>query len=167
MHIRRISAALGAVVLAVMPASAARADEPSTRDAEFLRTTTQAHLAAFELGRIAWFKTRDTDIKTFAGGLMGTHIRLNAALGTEARRLKVELPESPDAEQKELIGRYEAASAAEFDELFLTTQENAHRVAAASAAAQAANGDDARVKDVARASVAVLNKQVDLIDAID
>ena len=153
MLLRRIAATVAsAAVIGVLPGVPAWADT-SDQDIDYLRAATQMHLAEIEQARVAWYRTTDPEIKELAGKLVTSHIRLNAEIGEQARRLRLEVPLTPNAKQQALIQKYESVPLAEFDKLFLTTQLAAHKKARALTDKELRKGQDEDILDVAMISV--------------
>ncbi|MFC6566543.1 DUF4142 domain-containing protein [Actinoplanes utahensis] len=153
MLLRRFAAAAAsATVLGVLPGVPALA-EPSDQDIDYLRAVTQMHLAEIEQARVGWYRATDPDIKELAGKLVTSHIRLNAAVGQQARRLRIQMPSEPTPEQQALIRQYESVPAEQFDQLFVTTQLAAHKQTRKLTDRQLRKGDDEDILDVAMLSV--------------
>jgi putative membrane protein len=113
------SASAAAPVAAVArPAAAA----PSEQDAAFLIALRQVNYAEIAAGQIAWRKTTNPAVKDVAAGFLRDHIHLDAALYQTARLLRVYLPETPNAAQQALATRYQRATPAKFDALYLRKQ---------------------------------------------
>lgn len=163
MFMRRIATALCVSAVAVLPASAARADEPSAQDAAFLRAAYQNNLAEIQSGQVAWRKTTNPEVKNLAASIMRDHIHMNADLYDVARKLRVFLPQEPSAEQKALTDRYQAAGAGTFDDLFISTQMTVHRNAHALASEQIAEGSDQAVKELAQNATPIITRHQQLL----
>ncbi|BCJ41843.1 hypothetical protein GCM10010168_75310 [Actinoplanes ianthinogenes] len=158
MIFRRMTVALGAAGLLLLPAVAAQAAGSSDRDIDFLRAAHQANLAEIAGGRIAFQKTADPAVKKIAADLMRDHIFMDADLSATARKLRISLPMTPTAEQQALARRYEAAGTDTFDEYYISTQLAAHREAHEMAAAQAEQGDQEAVTDLAEKAVPIISR---------
>jgi putative membrane protein len=155
MLFRRIPAALGIAGLLVLPATAAQA-ETSEQDAAFLKSAHQVNLAEIAASRIAWAKTEDPAVKRLAGAFMIDHIRMDSDLYRTARKLRVSLPDSPTLEQQALAKRYLAAGADTFDEYYIATQLAGHRAVVRMVAAQADEGNDSSVRELAAKAAPVI-----------
>ncbi|GIE78779.1 hypothetical protein Aph02nite_47290 [Actinoplanes philippinensis] len=130
--------------------------EPSTQDTAFLQAANEINLAGIAQGRIAWTRTTNAEVKEIAGRFMVDHIRLNAEITEAARKLKLKLNATPNAEQIAVAERYQAASAGSFDLLYLSTQLELQQEAKRIADAQVARGSDASIKQVAAEAAPIL-----------
>ncbi|MEV6343862.1 DUF4142 domain-containing protein [Actinoplanes sp. NPDC051851] len=156
---RYISVAIAAAGLALLPAAtAAQAAPPPARDAAFLQAAHQTNLAEIEVGRIAFTRTKDPQVKTLAAALMRDHIHLDADLYKTARELSVFLPVEPTEAQQALAERYRVAGADTFDEYFITTQLAGHRDALHLAADQVENGRLAPATEIAEQATPVIER---------
>ncbi|GAA2703970.1 DUF4142 domain-containing protein [Actinoplanes palleronii] len=164
MLFRRISAALGMAGLLILPATAAQA-EPTAADAAFLKAAHQVNLAEIATGQIAWKKTTDPQVKNVAAALMRDHIHLDADLYRTARVLRVHLPGSPTAEQQALADQYEAAGAASFDKLYLSTQLAGHRKVLRMI--RSADITEPSIKELAERAEPVITRHVEMIRKAD
>ncbi|WP_433796993.1 DUF4142 domain-containing protein [Actinoplanes sp. CA-252034] len=139
-----------------VPGPATAAVDPSTQDTAFLQAANEINLAGIAQGRIAWTKTKNAEVKEIAGRFMVDHIRLNAEVTEAARKLKIKLSISPNAEQLALAERYQAASAGSFDALYLSTQLELQQEAKRITDTQVAKGSDVSIKQVAAAASPIL-----------
>ncbi|MEU4421090.1 DUF4142 domain-containing protein [Actinoplanes sp. NPDC024001] len=155
MILRSTVSSVVAAGLLALPATAAQA-APSAQDAEFLRSAHQINLAEIAGGRIAWQKSSDEGVKELAATLMRNHIRLDAQVTQAARTLRVALPAVPTAAQQALTARYQAAPAGTFDDLFVATQQQAHRDALRLVEEQVAKGSDPVATKVAQAAAPII-----------
>ena len=163
MLMRRIAVALGVTAVAVLPAPAARADEPPALDAAFVQAAYQSNLAEIQGGRVAWQKTTDPAVKDLAASLMRDHIHMNADLYQVARDLRIVLPKEPSAEQQALTGRYQAAGADTFDEYFVSTQLAAHREASQLVSGQIDDGNQPLITNFAEAAAPIIERHQDVL----
>jgi putative membrane protein len=168
MLVRRIAVTLGLAGALLAPGAAAQADpDVSARDAAYLKAAHQVNLAGIEIGRIAWFKTTDPQMKDVAAAYMRDHIRLDGDVTDQARRLRVVLPETPTDEQRALAKRYQGTGGAAFEPLFVSTQLAANREALEQARGQAAQGDDPALKELAKRISPVLEQHQAQLRALD
>jgi putative membrane protein len=158
-----MAAALGATVLVLLPAAAASA-APSEQDTTFLRAAHQSNLAEIAGGELAQQKGQSQQVKDLGARFVEDHTRLDEALQETAEALDVELPSAPNAEQRALGERYEAASGADFDALFVSTQMDAHMKAMRLGQTEIANGSDAQAKKVAQDAAPVIQQHHELLD---
>lgn len=167
MSLRRIASVLAATGMLALPATAAHAvpsgQAISEDDIAFLRAAHQINLAEISGSRIAWQKTMDETVKNLAATFMRDHIRLDADLTRTARQFRVSLPSQPTEEQRAVAASYQAAEAQALDELFITTQLEAHRQAMRLTEQQAENGDDPQVSQLAEKAAPVIAAHHDLL----
>lgn len=76
----------------------------------------------------------------------------------------MDLPDAPNAEQRALAQRYEAASGAQFDALWIPTQMDAHMKAMKLGETELARGSDAQAKKVAQDSAPVVAAHHELLE---
>ncbi|GIE33615.1 hypothetical protein Ait01nite_066600 [Actinoplanes italicus] len=129
-------AALSAGPAAAAPAApaatrhAVAAARPASPEAEFLIAVHQGNLAQIAAGRLAARKSENRVVRKLGKRFATYHRKLDAQVTQAAQTLGVNLPTEPNSEQKDLAGQYRAASGAEFDALFLSTQLSGYERAA-------------------------------------
>ncbi|MEU4221117.1 DUF4142 domain-containing protein [Actinoplanes sp. NPDC026623] len=155
MFVRRTAFTLGAAILLMLPTPAALA-AASDHDAAFLRAAHQGNLAEIAGGRIAQQKAVSSLVKGLAARFVADHTQMDAGLRDTAARLGVDLPAAPAPEQQALADRYQAASAAEFDALYVATQLDAHAQAMRLGQTELANGSDPRAEQVAEQAAPII-----------
>jgi putative membrane protein len=157
MSTKRIAlvAAVVAAGLALVPSTAASA-APSSQDSTYLRAAHQSNLAEIAGGKIAEQKATSQQVKDLAARFVSDHTKLDAALTKTASALDVTLPTAPNAEQKALAARYQAASGGQFDALFISTQMTAHMRAMALGRTETADGRDTKAKKSATDAAPVI-----------
>ncbi|HYN92366.1 MAG TPA: DUF4142 domain-containing protein [Pilimelia sp.] len=156
---KRLAVAAGILSLVLAPAtaaSAAAAAAPNEQDTRFLRAAHQSNVAEIAGGRIAQQKGQSQQVKDLGARFVADHTRLDQAVRQTAQALDVELPDAPNAEQRALARRYEAASAGEFDALFVATQMDAHMKAMRLGETELAEGSDPAAKKVAQDAAPVI-----------
>jgi putative membrane protein len=139
----------------VAPA-AARTVEPSGQDVAYLQAAHEAHLAAMAAGGLARRRASGLLVQDIGARLVTDHTRLDRALTETATRLGVELPETPNGEQRAAAARLERTTGADFDALFISQQLDAHASSMALGERELASGTDPAVKDLAEAAAPVL-----------
>ncbi|GAA0801655.1 hypothetical protein Sya03_06770 [Spirilliplanes yamanashiensis] len=153
----------GVVTVLLLPATPAAA-APSEQDATYLRAAHQSNLAEIATGELAQQKAESRQVKDLGARWVADHTRLDTALRDTAEALGVELPGEPNAEQQALARRYEAASGAEFDALWIPTQMDAHMKAMRLGETEIAQGSDAQAKKVAQDAAPVVASHHDLLE---
>jgi putative membrane protein len=146
------------------PGTAASA-APSDQDTTYLRAAHQSNLAEIAGGTIAQQKAEDQQVKDLGARFVADHTKLDDALKRTASALGVELPSTPNAEQRALAARYRAASAEQFDALFIATQMDAHMRAMRLGETEIANGSDAQAKKAAQDAAPVIASHHDALES--
>ncbi|MFG1924778.1 DUF4142 domain-containing protein [Cryptosporangium sp. NPDC048952] len=151
-------ALVGAVALGGATASvAASADAGlNEQDRLFLRSAHQGNLAELSAARIAQQKSTTRTVRDLAARWLTDHTALDLRLTQAALTLDVVLPAEPDAAQEAVEAQYRAAAAADFDELWVSTQITAHHQASALVEAELRRGSSAEVKTLAREAQPVI-----------
>src|SRR3712207_4098106 len=121
MLFKRLAAVAGVATLMLVPATAASA-APSEQDTTYMQAAHQSNLAEIATGRLAQQKAASQEVKGLGARWVEDHTRLDSALQDAAAALNVDLPDAPNAEQRALARRYEAASGEQFDALWIPTQ---------------------------------------------
>ena len=163
MLIRRLAAVTAVTGLLLLPGTAALA-APSDQDTSYLRAAHQSNLTEIAGGRIAQQKGQSEQVKDLGARFVADHTKLDAALRATASDLGVDLPSEPNAEQKALAARYQAASADDFDALFVSTQMDAHMKAMRLGQTEISNGSDDAAQKVARDAAPVIASHHELLD---
>ncbi|MGK5684097.1 DUF4142 domain-containing protein [Actinoplanes sp. URMC 104] len=164
MFMRRLAAIAAVSGLLLVPATAAQA-APSDQDAAYLKAAHQSNLTEIAGGKLAQQKAASQAVKDLGARFVADHTKLDASLRQTASDLGVDLPSEPNAEQKALAARYQAASGEDFDALFVPTQMDAHMKAMQLGQTELSRGSDANAKKVARSAAPVVAAHHDLIRA--
>jgi putative membrane protein len=155
------TAVIGAFLAPGVAASAA----PSDQDTTYLRAAHQSNLAEIAGGTIAQQKAEDQQVKDLGARFVADHTKLDDAIKQTASALGVDLPSAPNAEQQALAARYRAASAEQFDALFIATQMDAHMKAMRLGETEIANGSDAQAKKAAQDAAPVIASHHDALES--
>jgi putative membrane protein len=163
MFLRRAAAVFGVAALFLLPATAASA-APSDQDSAYLQAAHQSNLAEIATGNLAQDKAESQEVKDLGARWVEDHTKLDTALTQTAETLGVELPDAPNAEQRALAARYEAASGSEFDKLWIPTQMDAHMKAMQLGQTEISRGSDAQAKKVAQDAAPVVASHHELLE---
>ena len=163
MQFRRIAAVAGVATLLLLPATAATA-APSDQDTTYLRAAHQSNLAEIATGQLAQQKAASDQVKDLGARWVADHTKLDAALQDTAEALGVDLPDAPNAEQRALARRYEAASGRDFDALWIPTQMDSHMKAMQLGQTEVAEGSDAQARKVAQDAAPVVASHHELLE---
>jgi putative membrane protein len=161
---RAAALATGVVALLLLSAAPAQA-APSQQDTAFLQAAHQSNLAEIAGGNLAQQKGQSQQVKDLGARFVADHTRLDESLRQTAQALGVTLPEAPNPEQQAIAARYQAASGAEFDALFISTQMDAHMKAMRLGQTEIAQGSDPQAKQVAQASAPVIAAHHDQLNS--
>jgi len=148
-------------LLAAAPAQAA----PSQQDTAFLQAAHQSNLAEIAGGGLAQQKGQSQQVKDLGARFVADHTTLDNSLKQVAQALGVSLPDAPNADQQALAARYQAASGADFDALFISTQMDAHMAAMRNGQTELAQGSDPQAKQVAQTAAPVISAHHDQLTA--
>lgn len=148
--------AVGGVAASVAASGAADAGL-NAQDRLFLRSAHQGHLAEISAARIAGQKSTTAAVRDLAARWIADHTALDQRLSQAAVALDVILPATPDAAQEAVAARYRAASATDFDELWISTQITAHHRATALLEAELRTGSSVAAKTLAREALGVID----------
>ncbi len=163
MFLKRFAAVAGMATLLLVPATAASA-APSDQDTAYLQAAHQSNLAEIATGNLAQQKAESQEVKDLGARWVEDHTKLDTALQETAEALGVELPDAPNAEQRALARRYEAASGSEFDALWIPTQMDAHMKSMRLGETEIAEGSDAQAKKVAQDAAPVIAAHHELLE---
>ena len=163
MFLKRFAAVAGTAVLLLIPAGAASA-APSDQDTAFLQAAHQSNLAEIASGNLAQEKARSQEVKDLGARWVEDHTKLDTAVQETAEALGVDLPDAPNAEQRALARRYEAASAEQFDALWIPTQMDSHMKSMRLGQTEIARGSDAQAKKVAQDAAPVIASHHELLE---
>ncbi|MEU4426883.1 DUF4142 domain-containing protein [Actinoplanes sp. NPDC024001] len=165
MRLRNLILTLSAIAMVAGLATPAAAVEqrPVSPDAEFLVAAHQGNLTQIKAGKIALRKGGTATVRDLGRQLLTYHRRLDVAVQRAARKLDVSLPAAPNTEQKDLIRQYRAASATEFDTLFVGSQLLAHQRAIKLGKIVLATGTDPAVRKIVTAAVPVVRQHQDAL----
>lgn len=156
-----VALTIGALAIAAGPAVAA----PSTQDTRFLQQAHQTNLAEISAGQLAQQKGNSQVVRDIGARLVTDHTRLDQSLRVAANALGVSLPSTPNAAQLAVARQLQAATGAEFDRLFVTTQIAGHVQAMRNGEEELANGSDPQAKQVATEAAPVIQAHHDLLTA--
>jgi putative membrane protein len=147
----------------------ASASTLGSHDAQtYVSSTAASDLYEVEAGRIALRRTGSNQIRSFAQMLIEDHSRSSEILVSKARLAGLEAAAEPelDSRRKGMLDNLEAASAEEFDKVFLTQQAAAHREAVALQKGYVENGDNEVLKGLASGAVPPLEQHLQTAETL-
>jgi predicted outer membrane protein len=100
--------------------------ELSAADKDFVVKVRLAGLWEIPAGDMAQDRSEDDRIKQIGRTIAGQHVALDELTRTAAKKLKVKLPNKPNADQQGWLDEMEAAEGAEFDQIYIDRLRAAH-----------------------------------------
>jgi putative membrane protein len=150
------TAAAAGLVVSIATVAQAAPTALNAQDRTYLQGAHQSNLAEIAAGKLAQAKGSSKAVKDLGVMLVNDHSKLDAAVRKVAAATKVSLPTAPNAEQRAMQAKLTAASAADFDAMFVAGQIEGHAKTLALGAAEAKAGKDATVKKTAAAAAPVV-----------
>jgi putative membrane protein len=152
-------AALAVVLLG--PAAMASATTPdqghvSQQDKAFLVAAHQSNLAEIATGKLADQKGASKQVRELGRMLVTDHTKLDADLVKVAKKLGVDLPSQPNAEQRKFAAELKRLSGKAFDRAWVAGQLDGHCKAKANGAKEIAKGSNKDAVTVAKTSAPVI-----------
>ena len=144
-------------------------DDPvSKQDAAFLRAAHQSNLTEIETGKLAEKRGKDADVRALGTLFVKHHTKLDADVKKVAKKLGVELPDKPNAEQRAVATKLARLSGEKFDEAWLDAQIVSHRKTLAIGRTELKKGSNDDVIGLAKKSAPVIKDHLKrLLDAKD
>ena len=156
-----VNTAQDATSAAVGATSAATVGQMST-DA-FVTNAAISDMYEIEAGQIAQKKGQSADVKAFGKMMVSDHTAMSNEMKPLITAAGKTAPGGLDERRKGLIDNLNAASAAEFDNVYLSQQEAAHSEALTLMQGYADNGDDAGLKGAAAKAVPKIQAHLDRV----
>ena len=156
-----VNTAQDATSAAVGATSAATVGQMST-DA-FVTNAAISDMYEIEAGQIAQKKGQSADVKAFGKMMVSDHTAMSNEMKPLITAAGKTAPAGLDERRKGLIDNLNAASAAEFDNVYLSQQDAAHSEALTLMQGYADNGDDAGLKGAAAKAVPKIQAHLDRV----
>ena len=156
-----VNTAQDATSAAVGATSAATVGQMST-DA-FVTNAAISDMYEIEAGQIAQKKGQSADVKAFGKMMVSDHTAMSNEMKPLITAAGKTAPAGLDERRKGLIDNLNAASAAVFDNVYLSQQEAAHSEALTLMQGYADNGDDAGLKGAAAKAVPKIQAHLDRV----
>lgn len=154
-----VNAAQDATSAAVGATSAATTGQMST-DA-FVTNAAIGDMYEVQAGEIAQKKGQSAGVKAFGKQMVADHTAMSNEMKPLVAAAGKQPPAGLDERRKGLIDNLNAASASEFDQVYLDQQEAAHNEALTLMQGYADNGDDAGLKGAAAKAVPKVQAHLD------
>ncbi|MEW9550794.1 DUF4142 domain-containing protein [Nonomuraea sp. NPDC050783] len=132
---------------AVTPPSGA---QPSEQDRTWMRTIHEGNLAEIQSGRLAQGKGSAKAVKSVGKMMLDDHTALDRKVTQAATQLGIDLPGSPNAEQRELGQKLREVTGADFDQDFLAGMTKSHNAALEATRQEIAKGTSPQVVALAK-----------------
>lgn len=144
---------------------AASAVAPMSTDA-FVTNAAISDLYEIQAGQIAQKKGQAADVKAFGKMMVTEHTAMSNEMKPLIAAAGKTAPSGLDERRKGLIDNLNAASAADFDKVYLSQQEAAHNEALSLMQGYADNGDDAGLKAGAAKAVPKVQAHLDKVKSL-
>jgi predicted outer membrane protein len=141
------------------------ASTESMDSAQFIADAWRDSQSEISLSQLALQRASDERVKKFAQTMIDQHTVLNQQLAGLAQGKNITLPSEPTADQASDTARLTAASAADFDRIYMQINVAVHEKDLAAFRLQAKQGSDADIRKLADAVVPLL--QLHLMAAED
>jgi putative membrane protein len=156
-----------AVLVVLLPSAAlAAAAQANQQDQTFLRKAHQSNLAEIQAGRLAQQKAASASVRDMGARLVRDHTRLDSRLRPVADQLGVNLPDRPNAMQRQVAAQLSAKSGAAFDRAWVAAMIVGHRQALADGQAELRSGSSDRVRSLARSAAPVIQGHLTMLQQI-
>lgn len=159
-----VNAAQDAAGAAVGAMSAATVGQMST-DA-FVSNATESNVYEIEAGKIAQQKAQSAEVKAFGQQMVTDHMAMLNEMRPIITQAGFTPPDELDERRKGMLDNLRAASAAEFDRVYLDQQEAAHEEALTLMRGYGENGDNAALKDAAAKAAPKIQAHLDRVNQL-
>jgi putative membrane protein len=143
------------------------ASRVSQADQDFMKTAAQGGMAEVELGKLAQSNAQSDAVKKFGERMVSDHGQANAKLNTIAAQKQVNLPDSPNDEQKAEKQKLEGLKGADFDREYMNAMVKDHTEDSAEFHKEAEDAGDPDLKQFAGNSATVIDQHLKLAKQID
>jgi putative membrane protein len=140
---------------------------PSLADKHFLHVAMGANMTEIEAAKIALQKAQSADVKAFAQQMIQDHTALGEKAGPVAESAGVKPPSTLPLASRQELAHLKAVSDQHFDAVFIRDMVKDHEGAAGLFKAEAKDGHDAQVKDLAKGALPTIEEHLDMIRQIE
>jgi putative membrane protein len=134
------------------PAAPAARTAVSAADRTWMVAAHQSNLTEIAAGKAAQQKATSQKVRDLGQMFITDHTANDTKLTAAAKTLDVDLPSSPNAAQRAALASVAAKSGASFDSAWIASQITGHRQTLAATNTEIANGSDATVLKLAKAT---------------
>lgn len=138
--------------------------QPSEQDRAWMRAIHEGNLAEMQAGQLAQGKGGTAQIRAVGKMLVVDHTELDTKVTRTATKLGIQLPGSPNAEQRAQVLRLQDATGMDFDQEFLGSMTTSHKRAVAATKAELANGSSPQVLALAKAALPALERHLSALE---
>lgn len=158
---RILTAIAAAAFMSITSPVFAQGTTPSTE--EFVTKAGVANAFEMDSSRMAVEKAQDEEVKEYAEMLIADHEKAGEELLSvvDQAGLNTPVPEGVDAKHKEMIEKLQAASGAEFDQVYIEMQVQAHEEAVELFESYAETGDQELLKEFASSNLPKLQEHLE------
>ncbi|MFJ8578603.1 DUF4142 domain-containing protein [Micromonospora sp. NPDC093277] len=165
--IKRLGLLATMVVVGLAPAAAAQAAaQPSTQDTQYLQALHQVNLFEIASGNLAQQKGQNAQVKDLGKQFVTDHTQLDDSVKSTAQQLNVQLPNSPTADQQNVLNQLNGLSGADFDKAWVTAELNGHVQAIQATQTQISQGSEQSVITLAQDALPVLQAHLDALTSL-
>lgn len=165
---KRMFCALCCVALTSIPALAQKAKGGGMTDQEFVDFAAQTDMVEANLGQLAQTASTSQAVKDYGQMLVTDHTNDYSQLGTIAQQANLKMPGSIDAKNnKAMIDPFEKLKGATFDHRYAQEMVAGHTKAIEIFKKEAADAQNAALKDYAEKDLATLQKHLDGAKALE
>jgi putative membrane protein len=143
----------------------AKAATELTREG-YANAATIGNLYEIEAANLAWERSTNEDVKSFAKMLIADHTAANAKLAVLIDQAKGEAPSGLDDAHQKMIDELKGAEDANFDSVYLAQQLAAHEASLKMHTAYAESGDDEAFKTFAADSVKTVTAHIEHLKSL-
>jgi putative membrane protein len=141
-------------------------EEELRNDLPFLREAAGANLLEVTLGRVAQSRASDTRVKDFGGRMVTDHTNLQQQLTTFTSTYGVGFTPGLTAQQQQDVNRLQGLSGSDFDRAYITLMVQDHQTDVAKFQDESQDADSPRVRELASASLPVLQQHLSLAQRV-
>lgn len=156
--------------MAVVAITPAHAEEASSKTQRFIEKAAIGGLYEVETSRIALEKSANPDVKAFAQQMIDDHTKANAGLKAAVAATTLTSPQIPtalDKEHQDEVADLKSKTGTDFDEEYISDQEDAHEDAVALFKDYASDGDNAALKEFASKTLPTLEEHKKHVESLD
>ncbi|MGC5017086.1 DUF4142 domain-containing protein [Micromonospora sp. DT47] len=164
--IKRLGLLAALVLVGIAPAGVAQAAvQPSKQDTQYLKALHQVNLFEIKAGEEAQEESQNQEIKDLGAMFKTDHTQLDETVKQTAKKLNVDLPSKPTADQQSVLDQIEKVekTGEEFDRLWVTSQLAGHVQAIQATQTEISQGSEQSVVQLAKSALPTLQAHHDAL----